>query len=221
MDLVRSAVFNDFINQGRIRSYQPKAVLISAGEHSEELFYLLRGSVSVLIEDDGGYEIVLAYLNAGDFFGEIGMFDERHERSAWVAARTDVEVAQMSYEEIRELAVDSPEIVLAMLSQMANRLQRTNRQVGDLAYTDTSGRVARALIELCEQPDAKAHEDGTLVRITRQELGRLAGCSREMASRVLHTLADQNVVAIDGRDILVLGHFRTAESREAVLASDV
>lgn len=208
----RGAEFANFFSQCRLRSYAPKTVLISAGEYSDELFYLVKGSVSVLIEDDGGHEIVLAYLNEGDFFGEIGMFDERHERSAWVAARTSVEVAQLSYEEIRELAVDVPEVVLAMLSQMANRLQHTNRQVGDLAYTDTAGRVARALMELCEQPDAAPQAQGTLVRITRQELGRLAGCSREMASRVLHTLAEQSVIAIDGRDILVLDHERRVAS---------
>ncbi|MEM7253839.1 MAG: cAMP-activated global transcriptional regulator CRP [Pseudomonadota bacterium] len=202
--VVETATFNDFFSQCRLRVFPPKSVVISAGEYSDELFYLVKGSVSVLIEDDGGHEIVLAYLNEGDFFGEIGMFDERHERSAWVAARTEVEVAQMSYEDIREMAVDSPDVVLAMLSQMANRLQRTNRKVGDLAYTDTTGRVARALMDLCDQPDSIARPDGKLIRITRQELGRLAGCSREMASRVLHTLAEQNVIAIDGRDIVVL-----------------
>jgi CRP/FNR family cyclic AMP-dependent transcriptional regulator len=160
--------------------------------------------VSVVIEDDSGHEIVLAYLNAGDFFGEIGMFDERHERSAGVSARSEVEVAQVSYDVLREIARDRPEFVLRMMQQMASRLRRTNRKVGDLAFTDTSGRVARTLLELSQQPDAIPDPQGRRVRITRHELGRIAGCSREMVSRVLRVLEERQMVSLHGRDILVL-----------------
>lgn len=62
------------------RIYRADSVIVSAGEPSDSLFYIVRGSVSVLIEDDEGHEIVLAYLNEGDFFGEVGMFDELGRR---------------------------------------------------------------------------------------------------------------------------------------------
>ena len=85
--LQRDGVMERFLEHCHRRTYPAKTVIINAGDHSDELYYLVAGSVSVLIEDDDGHEIVLAYLNAGDFFGEIGMFDEKHERSAWVRAR--------------------------------------------------------------------------------------------------------------------------------------
>jgi CRP/FNR family cyclic AMP-dependent transcriptional regulator len=91
-----------------------------------------------------------------------------------------------------------------MMQQMASRLRRTNRKVGDLAFTDTSGRVARTLLELSQQPDAIPDPQGRRVRITRHELGRIAGCSREMVSRVLRVLEERQMVSLHGRDILVL-----------------
>jgi CRP/FNR family cyclic AMP-dependent transcriptional regulator len=201
----REGLVERFLEHCHRRTYPAKTVIINAGDHSDELYYLVKGSVSVLIEDDDGHEIVLAYLNAGDFFGEIGMFDEKRERSAWVRARTPCEVAQISYDRLRTLTNELPEILFALLSQLAIRLRDTSRKVGDLAFTDVAGRVARALLDLCEQPDAMTHPDGMQIRITRQELGRIAGCSREMVGRVLKTLEEQHLISVSGKTIVVFG----------------
>ena len=200
-----ASVLDRFLAHCHRRTYPAKTVLINAGDHSDELYYLVRGSVSVLIEDDDGHEIVLAYLNEGDFFGEIGMFDEKQERSAWVRTRVKCEVAQISYDRLRNLATQYPEILFSMLSQLALRLRNTSRKVGDLAFTDVAGRVARALLDLCKQPDAMTHPDGMQIRITRQELGRIAGCSREMVGRVLKNLEMQHLISVSGKTIVVYG----------------
>ncbi len=194
-----------FLQHCHRRTYPAKSVIIHAGDYSSELFYLIKGSVSVLIEDEDGREMVLAYLNSGDFFGEIGMFDEKHERSAWVRARTECEVAQISYERLKALSPQIPEVLYSMLSQLALRLRNTSRKVGDLAFVDVSGRVARTLLELCKQPDAMTHPDGMQIRITRQELGRIAGCSREMVGRVLKNLEEENLISVAGKTIVVFG----------------
>jgi len=201
-----------------VRTFPADSVLISAGDHSDRLFFLLKGSVSVVIEDERGHEIVLAYLNEGDFFGEIGMFDERHQRSAWVRSRTAVEVAQMHYDTLRRVAAESPEIVFRMMFQLAHRLRSTNRKVGDLAFTDTTGRVARTLLDLTRQPDAIADPLGWRIRVTRQELGRIAGCSREMVSRVLRVLADRGMLVLVGRDIVVFGPSGVSDADPPVLS---
>ena len=201
----RHAAVERFLSQCHRKTYPSKSVIINAGDHSDKLFYLINGSVSVIIEDDSGHEIVLAYLNEGDFFGEIGMFDEKQERSAWVRARTKCEVAQLSYDRLRIMAQESPDILFAILSQLALRLRNTSRKVGDLAFTDVSGRVARALLDLCEQPDAMTHPEGMQIRITRQELGRIAGCSREMVGRVLKNLEEQHLISASGKTIVVYG----------------
>ncbi len=201
----RDHALQRFLEHCHRRTYPAKATIINAGDHSDELYFLVKGSVSVLIEDDDGHEIVLAYLNQGDFFGEIGMFDEKHRRSAWVRARTECEVAQISYDRLRSLSSEFTEVLFALLSQMAIRLRDTSRKVGDLAFTDVAGRVARALLDLCQQPDAMTHPDGMQIRITRQELGRIAGCSREMVGRVLKTLEEQHLISVAGKTIVVFG----------------
>jgi CRP/FNR family cyclic AMP-dependent transcriptional regulator len=43
------------------------------------------------------------------------------------------------------------------------------------------------------------------IMITRQEIGRLVNCSREMAGRVLKTLEEQDLISVSGKTIVVFG----------------
>ncbi len=188
------------------RRYPPKSTLIYAGDKSDSLYYIVKGSVTVLIEDDEGREMIVAYLNDGDFFGEMGLFEqEEEERSAWVRAKTECEVAEISYAKFHELKESHPEFLFALCSQMAHRLRNTTRKVGDLAFLDVTGRVARTLLDLSKEPDAMTHPDGMQIKITRQEIGRIVGCSREMVGRVLKTLEDQGLVSVAGKTMVVYG----------------
>ncbi|MFV1984330.1 MAG: cAMP-activated global transcriptional regulator CRP [Thiohalomonadales bacterium] len=194
-----------FLEHCHRRHYPQKSVIIYAGDEPDVLYYIIDGSVSVLIEDEDGHEIVLAYLNKGDFFGEMGLFDTQPNRSAWVRSRTPCEVAEISYTKFRQLYQEHPDVLFAITSQMATRLRTTSRKVSDLAFMDVTGRVARTLLDLCKQPDAMTHPDGMQIRITRQEIGRIVGCSREMVGRVLKSMEEQGLISVKGKTIVVFG----------------
>ena len=72
-------------------------------------------------------------------------------------------------------------------------------------FFDVTGRVARCLLELCKQPDAMTHPDGMQIKVTRQEIGRIVGCSREMVGRVLKDLEERNLVDVKGKTMVVFG----------------
>ena len=100
----------------------------------------------------------------------------------------------MTYPRFRQLAAESPGLVFELATQLATRLDRTNRKLGDLAFVDVTGRVAHAIMDLCGEPDAMTHPEGMQIKVSRQELSRLVGCSREMAGRVLKVLEDQRLL---------------------------
>jgi CRP/FNR family cyclic AMP-dependent transcriptional regulator len=194
-----------FLQHCHRKHYPARATIIHEGDIPDTLYYIVDGSVSVLVEDDEGREIVLAYLNPGDFFGEMGLFEEDISRSAWVVARTSCEMAQINYDQFRTLAMDDAAIIFRLAAQMATRLRKTNRKVSDLAFLDVTGRVAHTLLELAQQPDAMTHPDGMQIRITRQEIARIVGCSREMVGRVLKELEEEGLVTAHGKTIVVFG----------------
>jgi CRP/FNR family cyclic AMP-dependent transcriptional regulator len=194
-----------FLEHCHRRKYPAKSVIIYAGDQPDVLYYIISGSVSVLIEDEDGHEIVLAYINSGGFFGEMGLFGEQPNRSAWVRTRGECEVAEISYARFRALSKEDPDILLELTAQLATRLRKTSRKVSNLAFLDVTGRIAHTLLELCREPDAMTHPDGMQIKITRQELGRIVGCSREMAGRVLKALTEQGHISAKGKTIVVFG----------------
>jgi len=202
---VVSPAIERFLVHCHKRRYPSKSVIIYADDTPDSLYYIIEGSVTVLKEDDDGHEIVLAYLNAGDFFGEMGLFLDDNSRSAWIRARGACELAEISYDKFREVARENPDILFALSSQMAIRLRRTSNMVSRLAFMDVAGRVARTLLDLTKEPDAMTHPDGMQIRITRQELGRIVGCSREMVGRVLKNLEAQSLITARGKTIVVHG----------------
>ena len=198
-------VIDWFLSQCHLHKYPKKSTLIHRGDPADTLYYIVKGSVSVLIKDEQGKEMILSYLSQGDFVGELALFEDEPERSAWVKTRTACEIAEVSFTRFRQLIQINPEILVRLSSQMARRIQSTSEKVGDLAFLDVTGRIAQTLLNLCKQPDAMTHPDGMQIKITRQEIGQIVSCSRETVGRVLKLLEEQELITAYGKTIVVYG----------------
>jgi CRP/FNR family cyclic AMP-dependent transcriptional regulator len=195
----------NFLGHAHRRRYPNKTTIIHEGDKCETLYYIISGSVSVILEDEDGKEAVITYLNPGDFFGEMGLFESQESRSACVRTKTECDIAEISYSNFNVYSRAHPEILYTIGKQMAHRLRSTTKRVADLSFLDVTGRIASILLELSKQPDAMTHPDGMQIKITRQELGRIVNCSREMAGRVLKDLEDQGLIEVHGKTIVVYG----------------
>jgi len=192
------------------KQYPTKSEVIRRGDPADVLYYIVDGSVEVLIEDDDGREVILTYLNKGAFIGEMGLFTPHSTRSVAVRTRVPCQMAEISYRRLEQLLENelkpyTKDFLYAIAQQLSQRLLATSHKVGHLAFLDVAGRIARALLDLCTQPEAMTHPDGMQIRITRQDLGRIVGCSREMAGRVLKTLEEQGLISVKGKTIVVFG----------------
>lgn len=198
------------------RKFKSRSVLVKAGEPSETFFYVIEGTLAVSIKSDEDQDLILNYVNAGDFFGEIGLYKRRAKvRYATVQAKTDCEVAEIGYEKFHEMKDVFPDVLYAIGVQMADRLTQTTRRLHDLAFVDARGRITNALLDLCKEPAALTHPDGMQLKVSRQELARLAGCSREVAGRMLKKLEQEGMVEVSGHTIVVRGE------REVLLAPEI
>jgi len=204
-----------FLSFCNTRKVPKKGLILRAGVPADKLYYLTQGSASVIDSDEDGNEIVLAYLNAGDFIGELGLFYRTTTRSANIRARTACVLAEIDYERLHhlfetELKHEHAELLSAVGLQMAQRLLQTSRRVTRLAFMDVSGRIARTLSELCKEPDAKTHPSGMQLHISRQEIARIVGCKRETVGRVLKSMEEEGLVEARGMDIVVFDRIHQA-----------
>jgi CRP/FNR family cyclic AMP-dependent transcriptional regulator len=198
----------DLFHQCHSKIYPPKTVMIYPGAPGNTLYYVREGSLTISMENEQGEELIIAYLNQGDFLGEIGMFTEVGARSVMVRTRTEVRTEEITYQKIKSLARTTlkdcyPTLLEILAEQMSKRILSTNRKVSDMAFLDVAGRVEAALQELASQPDAMRHPEGKQIKVTRQEISRMVGCSREMAGRVLKQLQDAGIVWAHGKTMVV------------------
>ena len=190
------------------RKVTKKGLIMRAGGAADKLYYLIEGSASVIDSDEDGNEIILAYLNAGDFIGEMGLFYKTNTRTANIRARTACTLAEIEYDKLHklfnsDLKTEHPHILTAVGLQLTQRLLQTSRRVTRLAFMDVSGRIARTLTELCNEPDAITHPKGMQIHISRQEIARIVGCKRETVGRILKNMQEGGLVEAKGMDIVV------------------
>lgn len=203
---------DNFLPHCHRRNFKAKSTIIYTGDKGESLYYIVSGSAAVVVEDEDGHEMIVAYLNRGDFFGEMALFEQEESRSAWVRAKTACEVAEISYSRFTSLIEKQPDLMFSVATQMARRLRNTTQKVRDLAFLDVTGRIARTLLDLSKQPDAMTHPEGTQIKITRQEIARIVGCTREVAGKVLKTLEEQGLISAKGQTIVIFSTSTAAMS---------
>ena len=85
------------------------------------------------------------------------------------------------------------------------RGRKTTQKASDLAFLSVTGLITQVLKDLAKQPDAMTHPDGMQIKITRQEIGRIAVCSREMAGRVIKELESHGLISVAGKTMVLLG----------------
>jgi len=180
------------------------------GDPASTMYYVISGSVSIITQGDNDHELILGYFGPGEFVGEMGLFIESDVREVILRSRTQCTLAEISYERLFQLLEDpthqdSIAILYAIGAQLSRRLLDTSRKAGRLAFLDVSDRIVRALHDLAGEADAMSHPQGTQMKISRQELARLVGCSREMAGRVLKKLQAEGKLHARGKT-LVLYH---------------
>ncbi len=205
-----AAAIERFLAHCHRRRYPPRSEVFRPGDPAGTLYYVVSGSVSIITEEDDGRELILGYFGPGEMVGEMGLFIESDVREVILRTRTQCELAEISYERLYQLfegalANDATSIMYAIGAQLSRRLLDTSRKAGRLAFLDVTDRIIRTLHDLTREPEAMSHPQGTQLRISRQELARLVGCSREMAGRVLKKLQADGKLTARGKTVVLFG----------------
>ena len=205
-----AATIDRFLTHCHRRRYPSRTDVFRPGDAASTLYYVISGSVSIITEEDDGRELVLGYFGAGEFVGELGLFIENERREVILRTRSACELAEIGHERFYELlltrlAADAPKLLYAIAAQISRRLLDTSRKAGRLAFLDVTDRIIRTLHDLAKEPEAMTHPQGTQLRVSRQEISRLVGCSREMAGRVLKKLQLDGALHARGKTVVLYG----------------
>ncbi|MCK9388041.1 MAG: cyclic nucleotide-binding domain-containing protein [Sulfuritalea sp.] len=183
-----------------LRHVPRHTVVLHAGDHTDNIYFVLSGVLKVQISDEEGREVILSMLGPGELFGEMGVLDD-HPRSATVLAVESSEVVVIGKEDFKQCLAENPDVSLFIMRNLTKRLRLADRNIESLALFDVYGRVARLLLEAAEIVDGRKV---VTHKITKQDIAKMIGASREMVSRVMRDLLAQGLIQeCDGQLILV------------------
>jgi CRP/FNR family cyclic AMP-dependent transcriptional regulator len=180
-----------------LRSAPRHTVVLREGDHTDNVYFVLTGAFKVLVSDEEGREVILSMMGPGDFFGEMGVIDD-HPRSATVQAAQPSELVVIAKSDFHRCLANSFDVSLYIMRSLVHRLRAADRQIESLALLDVYGRVARLLLDMAERTP-----DGQLIvpkKVSRQDIAKMIGASREMVSRVMKDLQQRGLVQeLDGQ----------------------
>jgi CRP/FNR family transcriptional regulator len=155
------------------------------------------------VEHADGRAITLATFGPGEIFGELAMLGGE-PRSATVEATDDVEALAILGRDMRRLMARHPEIATGLVVALARRLRAANDRLARQSFQTVQSRVAGVLRQLVEQARQEGAAEGEVVlRTTQADVAKLAGSSRESASRFLAVLERAGVIT-QGRGRLIV-----------------
>lgn len=165
--------------------------IVEQGKMTDSLFIILTGRVRVLKTDKRGKEVIIATLHPGDYIGEMSLIDNE-PHSATVAAEVQTDVLVLGRSEFARCLPENNSMSYAIMRGLVQRLRSADRKIESLALLDVYGRVARVLMDAAKR-DTPHGQEQLLIRnkISRQDLAKMVGASREMVSRVMKELEDQ------------------------------
>ncbi len=173
--------------------------VVHAGDQPDYVYFVLTGSLKVLVSDEDGREVILTILGQGELFGEMGIFDEQ-PRSASVVAVQPSDLIMISKQDFKQLMRDDFDIAWSIMCNLADRLRTADRKIESLALMDVYGRVAHLLLDMSEQRDGQT----VVVRkISKQDIAKMIGASREMVSRVMKDLGVQGLIEETSNGIIL------------------
>jgi CRP-like cAMP-binding protein len=172
------------------RRFRRGEIIVEHGRKSNALYILLNGRARVLTSDSRGREVILAVLQPGDYVGEMSLIDNE-PHSATVRAEIQTDMLVLGRLEFSKCLPDTSELAYGILRGLVSRLRAADRQIESLALLDVYGRVARTLLDMAEDVNGVQ-----LIRnkVSRQDMAKVVGASREMVSRVMKDLEERGVI---------------------------
>ncbi len=182
-------------------------ILVEQGKKSNALYIVLTGRTRVVMADNKGREVILATLKSGDYVGEMSLIDDE-PHSATVVADQQVDVLLLGRDSFLRCLGENMEMAHAVMRVLVRRLRKASENISSLALVGVYGRVAKVLLDSAVKDD-----EGRLIireKVSRQDLAKMVGASREMVSRVMKDLEERGFIETrDDGSVLVKERLHT------------
>ncbi|MFA9563841.1 MAG: Crp/Fnr family transcriptional regulator [Acidimicrobiales bacterium] len=166
------------------------------GDSARTVHFIESGRVAIEVASPDGFVSILTVMGPGEVVGEHSLVDTQRRRSGSVRALEDVSTFSITSAQFEELRTNYPSVDRFLVRVLASRVDRLSTQVLEAAYDDVEARVNRRLAVLTEAYRHPGEDGSVVIRITQDELARMAGSTRPSVNRHLRRLEDAGIIEL-------------------------
>lgn len=168
------------VSAARHQSLRRNDMVFDERAKADKMYVVESGRIAISSASADGRESVFALMEAGDLFGEMGLFDdEGRGRSAQARALEPTDLVEIPYAPVQAMLHDRPELLWGVVQLLVDRLRSTDAALADSVFLDVTGRTAKRLLEL------SGNADEFVLPVTQEELAGMVGASRERVNKAL------------------------------------
>ncbi|HLQ70330.1 MAG TPA: Crp/Fnr family transcriptional regulator [Bacillota bacterium] len=175
------------------KTYQKGEVIYREGEPLEYLYIVHQGRVKVYYLFSSGKEQLIRVLEPGEFMGELALFADK-ELDSYADAMEKTEICMIHRSDMQQLMLQHPTIAIKILEQFSNRIDETERLVGELSAKDVETRIAGYLLKLVKEKNRRT----IVLPMSKKDLASYLGTTQETISRRLSNFQMNHVIEQKG-----------------------
>jgi CRP-like cAMP-binding protein len=183
------------------RRFPKNATVVEEGLPGDYMYVIRQGRAKVTKASDDGREKIMNFLEAGAFFGDMALLGDE-ARSASVKTLEDSVLLALSRRDFIDLIRQSPDLALAVIEELANRLRETNEQARSLSFQGVEERT-RNLFERIAREEGSGAQQWMTPALTHQQIADMVGTSRETVTRAIKQLKASGWLGQEGKRYVV------------------
>jgi CRP-like cAMP-binding protein len=178
--------------------------LYDAGETSDRVYFLTRGTVKTCTLSSDGREVIKTILHPLAMFGELGLVGEKHRHESAFTMNEEVSFLAISIAKFKELMCYNHQLCMNVLNLVGSRLLVAESKLEGLIFKDARSRIIDFLKDNANQRGRKVGFEMLFKHsLTQQDIANLTGTSRQTVTSVLNGLRKENLIYFNRNTILI------------------
>jgi CRP-like cAMP-binding protein len=185
-----------------MREVSKGKVILRPDEQPGMVYLIKEGRVKISRYSKDGREQILALLEPGNLFGELGLAGE--VESVHAEAFEDSLICTLRRNDFIELIRNQPELMLYLVKVLADRLRQTEEELADIVFRTVPARLASLLLRLAEMyGESNGRGMRLALRLTHHDIASMIGATRETVTSTLSQFRDDGLIDVDHRHIII------------------
>ncbi len=183
------------------RRFPKHTTVVEEGLAGDYMYVIRQGRVKVTKASEDGREKIMQFMETGDFFGEMALLSN-DPRSASVKTLEPSVLLALSRRDFIEQLRQSPDLALAVIGELTDRLRETNEQASSMSFQGVKDRTRGLFERIAREEPARAGQRMTPA-MTHQQIADMIGTSRETVTRAIKQLKDDGWLGQEGKRYVI------------------